>query len=179
MEYSINKLSKMSGVTTRTLRYYDEIGLLTPTRVADSGYRIYEQKQVDALQQILFYKELGFALDEIKLLLSAADFDRAQAFENHLQALHERRKQINKLITNVQKSITSMKGETVMLDAEKFEGFKQQLLANNEKQFGEELREKFGEATIECSDAKLKAMSFERYTETKKLQRTKTRSCAR
>jgi len=169
MEYSINKLSSMSGVTTRTLRYYDEIGLLTPARVADSGYRIYAPEQVDTLQQILFYKALGFALDEIKLLLSAPDFDRMQAFENHLQALHQRRKQINQLIANVQKSITTMKGETTMLDAEKFEGFKQKLLADKEKQFGNELREKFGDKAIEGSNANLKAMSQEQYTETEKL----------
>jgi len=126
---------------------------------------------VNSLQQILFYKELGFALDEIKLLLSAADFDRAQAFENHLQALHERRKQINKLIANVQKSITTMKGETTMLDAEKFEGFKQKLLADNEKQFGKELREMFGDEAIAGSNAKLKAMSFAQYADTEKLQK--------
>lgn len=58
MEYSIKKLSETAGVSTRTLRYYDEIGLLKPARVSSSGYRIYGKKQVDILQQILFYKEL-------------------------------------------------------------------------------------------------------------------------
>lgn len=75
-EHSINKLSKMSGVSTRTLRYYDEIGLLKPARVAPSGCRMYGQEQVDELQQILFYRELGFSLEDIKTLLSAPDFDR-------------------------------------------------------------------------------------------------------
>ena len=62
MEYSGNKLSKMAGVSARTLRYYDEIGLLKPVRVASSGYRIYGQQELDTLQQILFYRELGFPL---------------------------------------------------------------------------------------------------------------------
>ena len=76
MEYSINKLAKMSGVSTRTLRYYDEIGLLKPVRVVSSGYRIYSQTEVDVLQQILFYRELEFSLEDIKKMLAAPDFDR-------------------------------------------------------------------------------------------------------
>ena len=63
MEYTSNILSKVSGVSARTLRYYDEIGLLKPVRVASSGYRIYGQNELDTLQQILFYRELGFPLE--------------------------------------------------------------------------------------------------------------------
>ena len=69
MEYSIKKLSEIAGVSTRTLRYYDEIGLLKPARDSSSGYRRYGKKQVDILQQILFYKELGISLDEIKEII--------------------------------------------------------------------------------------------------------------
>ena len=65
MEYTVNKLAKMSGVSGRTLRYYDEIGLLKPARINSSGYRIYGEKQVDLLQQILFYRELELSLEEI------------------------------------------------------------------------------------------------------------------
>jgi DNA-binding transcriptional MerR regulator len=61
MEYKINQLAQISGVTTRTLRYYDEMGLLSPERVSTNGYRVYRQEQVDKLQQILFYRELGVA----------------------------------------------------------------------------------------------------------------------
>ena len=91
MEYSGNKLTKMSGVSARTLRYYDEIGLLKPKRVAESGYRIYGQEEVDALQQILFYRELGFALDEIKQLTQTPGFNREQAFLRHLAELNKQR----------------------------------------------------------------------------------------
>jgi len=76
MEYTSNKLSKMSGVSARTLRYYDEIGLLKPARIELSGYRIYGQSELDTLQQILFYRELGFPLDEIKNIIYAPDYDR-------------------------------------------------------------------------------------------------------
>ena len=59
MEYAVQKLAVLAGISTRTLRYYDEIGILTPARISSSGYRIYGQKEVDRLQQILFYRELG------------------------------------------------------------------------------------------------------------------------
>ena len=125
MEYSANKLAKMSGVSTRTLRYYDEIGLLKPVRVASSGYRIYGQAELDTLQQILFYRELGFPLEEIKKLMSAPDYDREQAFLSHLAELHIKRERIDTLINNVTRSIAAMKGEATMSDQEKFEGLKQ------------------------------------------------------
>ncbi|MDQ0163455.1 DNA-binding transcriptional MerR regulator [Bacillus alveayuensis] len=68
MEYTVNQLAKLAGVTGRTLRYYDEIGILKPARINSSGYRIYGQKEVDKLQQILFYRELDVDLETIKKL---------------------------------------------------------------------------------------------------------------
>ena len=68
MEYTIKRLASLSGVSTRTLRYYDEIGLLKPLRINSSNYRIYGKTEVDRLQQILFYKELDVSLDDIKKL---------------------------------------------------------------------------------------------------------------
>jgi DNA-binding transcriptional MerR regulator len=59
MEYTVQKLGRLAGTSTRTLRYYNEIGILKPARMNSSGYRIYGQAEVDRLQQILFYKELG------------------------------------------------------------------------------------------------------------------------
>ena len=76
MEYSIQELSRLSGVTTRTLRWYDQIGLLKPARVAETGYRYYGPAEVDKLQQILFFRALGVSLDEIGRLLKSPDFDR-------------------------------------------------------------------------------------------------------
>jgi DNA-binding transcriptional MerR regulator len=78
MGYSSNQVSKMSGVSARTLRYYDEIGLLKLGRIASSGYRIYGQAEIDTLQQILFYKEMGFSLRDIRKLLSAPDLKVAR-----------------------------------------------------------------------------------------------------
>jgi DNA-binding transcriptional MerR regulator len=127
MEYSVNKLTKLSGVSARTLRYYDEIGLLKPVRVASSGYRFYGRKELDVLQQILFFRELDFPLEEIKKLLTAPGFDREHAFQSHLSELRQKRERLDALINNVTKSIANMKGEIEMPDAEKFEGFKKRL----------------------------------------------------
>jgi len=124
MEYSSNKLSKMSGVSARTLRHYDEIDLLKPIRIASSGYRIYGQAEVDKLQQILFYRELGLKLKEIKIILSAPDFDKKQTLLNHLIKLHEKREHLYKLMQNVSRSLAAMNGEIDITDYEKFDGFK-------------------------------------------------------
>ena len=75
MEYSIKELSRLSGVSARTLRYYDEIGLLKPSRVTDTGYRYYAQPELALLQQILFYRERGFDLKTIQKLIYDKDFD--------------------------------------------------------------------------------------------------------
>ena len=170
MEYTANKLAKMSGVSTRTLRYYDEIGLLKPLMVAPSGYRIYGQSEVDRLQQILFYKELGFSLESIKELLSASGFDREKAFFNHLTELKAKKRRLDALIQNVTKSISAMKGEISMTDNEKFEGFKQSLIDENEQKFGSEIREKYGDQAIDESNANLKGLSKEQYDKGEKLR---------
>ncbi|MCL2053783.1 MAG: MerR family transcriptional regulator [Oscillospiraceae bacterium] len=170
MEYSSNKLSKMSGVSARTLRYYDEIELLKPARIASSGYRIYGQDELERLQQILFFRELSFSLGEIKVLLSSPDFDKEKAFESHLSKLHKKRERLDLLITNVSKSIAAMKGEITMTDTEKFEGFKQSLIDENERKYGAEVREKYGNNAVDESNAKLKGLTQAQYDEGERLR---------
>jgi len=170
MEYTANKLSKMSGVSARTLRYYDEIGLLKPARTASSGYRIYGKNELDTIQQILFYRELGFTLEEIKRILSAPGFDKEQAFLNHLDELNKKRERLDTLIFNVTKSISAMKGEITMSDNEKFEGFKQSLINENEQKYGAEIRTKYGDSTVDESNAALKGLTQEQYNESERLR---------
>ncbi|ADL05209.1 MerR family transcriptional regulator [Lacrimispora saccharolytica] len=169
MEYTINKLAKLAGISTRTLRYYDELGLLSPARVSSNGYRIYGQKEIDRLQQILFYRELGVSLEEIRNILASKDFDGLTALESHLSALLARREQLDLLVANVRKTIKTMKGEIKMSDQEKFEGFLQKLVDDNEQQYGEEIREKYGEESVSRSNAKVLNMSKEQYMELEKL----------
>lgn len=165
MEYTINQLAKLAGVSTRTLRYYDQCGLLPPKAVRSNGYRIYGETEVNRLQQILFYRELGVELSEIGRILAEKDFDGLSALQNHLSALREKRARLERLIDNVQKSISAMKGETEMTDEEKFEGFKEKLISDNEQKYGKEIREKYGVETVDRSNVKLKNMTKEQYGE--------------
>jgi DNA-binding transcriptional MerR regulator len=169
MEYTVQKLGQIAGVSTRTLRYYDEFGILKPARINSSGYRIYGQAEVDRLQQILFYRELGVSLESIKDIVTAPAFDGAQALRDHRQKLLEKREQLDLLITNVDKTIALTGGRINMSDKEKFEGFKQKLVDDNEKKYGKEVREKYGEDTVNKSNAKVKNMSQEQYDEVTKL----------
>ncbi|WP_346887330.1 MerR family transcriptional regulator [Clostridium sp. UBA1056] len=165
MEYTVQKLGKLAGISTRTLRYYDEIGILKPARVNSSGYRIYGQEEVDKLQQILFYRELGVSLTDIKNIINESSFDRFNALVEHRQKLLEKRNQIDLLIANVEKTIATKRGGIKMSNKEKFEGFKQKLIDENEKKYGKEIRGKYGEEEINKSNAKLKGMSEKEYAE--------------
>ena len=91
MEYTIQKLGKLAGISNRTLRYYDEIGILKPARINTSGYRIYGQKEIDLLQQILFYRALEVDLDTIKSIITAPGFDGISALNEHHGKLLEKR----------------------------------------------------------------------------------------
>jgi DNA-binding transcriptional MerR regulator len=169
LEYTVNKLAKLAGVSTRTLRYYDEIGLLKPARVSSNGYRVYGQKEIDRLQQIMLYRELGVSLEDIKNILDAKNFDGEKALQNHLAALHGRREQIDLLIKNVEKTIKAMRGEATMSDKEKFDGFGQKLVEENERRYGKEIREKYGDEAVERSNAKVSGMTKKQYEEAQKL----------
>lgn len=170
MEYTVQKLGQLAGISARTLRYYDEIGLLKPTRINSSGYRIYGATEVDRLQQILFYRELGVNLESIKEIMTSPTFDGTQALRDHRDKLLEKRLQLDALINNVDKSIKQTERKISMTDKEKFEGFKQKLVDDNEKKYGKEIRKKYGEDTVNASNVKIKGMTEEEYAKIQKLE---------
>ncbi len=169
MEYTVQKLAKVAGVSNRTLRYYDEIGILKPARINSSGYRIYGEAEVDILQQILFYRELGVDLETIKNIVAAPSFDGANALREHRKKLLAKREQIDTLINNIDKTIAVSEGRITMSNKEKFEGFKQKIIEDNEKKYGEEIRAKYGKDQIEKSNKKIKNMTKEQYEDLEKL----------
>jgi len=169
VEYTVQKLGKLAGISTRTLRYYDEIELLKPAKVNSSGYRIYGQKEVERLQQILFYRELGMSLDRIKEIVTSPSFNGAIALREHREQLLDRRRQLDALIANVDKSIAYNEGRITMTDREKFEGFKQKMIDENEHKYGAEIRAKYGDDTVNQSNEKLKNMSQEQHDEVTRL----------
>lgn len=170
MEYSIRELSALAGVSARTLRYYDEIGLLKPLYVNDAGYRYYGEKEVELLQEILFYRERDFDLKSIRKILYQDNFQVLEALEEHLLALKEKRDHMDSLIRTVKQTIASMKGEYEMSDLEKFKAFKEKSIKENEEKYGSELRTKYGDAVIDDSNRKLMDMSRTEWEDFQKLE---------
>lgn len=161
MEYSIQELSRMAGISTRTLRYYDETGLLKPARVTQAGYRYYGTPEVDRLQQILYYRERGFQLHTIQKILQDRDFDKLRAMEDHLAALKQRQAETAALIRTVEQTIRHMKGECQMADREKFKALKKSLVQGNEIKFGAEARAKYGDAQVDAANQNTMGLSEE------------------
>lgn len=163
MTYTIKKLAALAGISTRTLRYYDEIQLLTPQRMEGSEYRIYGEAEVDRLQQILFYREMGLELSAIKSILDAESFEQITALRSHLTELEKKRKRLDLLIENVTKTIQKEEGEIIMSNQEKFQGFKEALIKENEEKYGKEIRSKYGEDAVAASNAKMMNITEEEY----------------
>lgn len=170
MEYSIRELAELAGVSARTIRYYGEIGLLKPLYVKESGYRFYGPKELDILQQILFYRERGFDLKSIGKILNGKNFDIMGALEEHLLCLEEQKSHTEELIRTVRQTIAAMKGECEMSDKEKFEAFKAGIVKENEEKYGAEVRERYGDAQMEASNQKLMQMSKEDWDSFRKLE---------
>jgi len=149
MEYTIQKLAELAGVTTRTLRWYHRIGLLTPSRIGENGYRYYGGAEVDRLQQILFYRALGVELARIGAILDDPSFDRLDALRGHLAALEKEEGRIQELIHTVKRTILSEERNEFMSDEAKFEAFKRRAVEENEARYGAEIREKYGDEEAE------------------------------
>lgn len=169
MEYTVQKLARMAGISARTLRYYDEIGILKPARINSSGYRIYSQNEVNKLQQILFYRELDVSLESIRDIITSPSYNGINALKDHRDKLLTKREQINLLIANIDRTIEASEGGSIMTDKEKFEGFKQKLINENEKKYGKEIREKYGDEVVNQSNNKIKGLTEEQYAEFERL----------
>ncbi|MFF2457834.1 MerR family transcriptional regulator [Peribacillus simplex] len=154
MAMKVKKLADLVGISVRTLHYYDEIGLLSPEEITESGYRLYSNDNLEMLQQILFFRELGMPLKEIKQMISSSSFDKQDALMQHQKMLLEKRSQLDKLIKTVEKSIKHMKGEIQMTNKEKFEGFD-----FSQNPYEEEARKLWGDKAVDESKAKVAGMS--------------------
>lgn len=163
MEYTIKALAELAGVTPRTLRWYDSEGLLKPLRTTDAGYRIYGPEQVDRLQTILFYRELGLELSAIRMILDDPAFDRLAALQIHLTDLEKRRERLDGLILTVQHAITEAKGGNKMSDHEKFEAFKRNIIDANEAKYGKEIREQYGDEAVDRANANVLSLTQDAY----------------
>lgn len=167
----IKRLAQLTGVSTRTLRYYDEIGLLEPEKDPQTKYRMYTQEHIDKLQQILFFKEFDLPLEVIKDILDAPNFNQKEALMNHRHLLKKKQQRIKQLVELIDRTNDSLEGESDMSNEEKFEVFKEKLIEENEAKYGEELREKYDEQSILESYGKIKELTEEQYAAVHELER--------
>jgi DNA-binding transcriptional MerR regulator len=156
--FTVKQLSRLAGVTPRTLHHYDQIGLLKPSRVGDNGYRYYGEESLLGLQQILFYRELGMPLDEIKKIMGRRDFDILPALEDHKVELAKRIVRIERLIGTVDNTISYLKGQKEMNDKQIFAGF----TPEEEEKYALEAEQLYDPQIVRESNRKWKSYSAEK-----------------
>jgi MerR family transcriptional regulator, thiopeptide resistance regulator len=147
MAFTVKQLAQMAGVSSRTLHYYDEIGLLRPSSIGDNGYRYYEEEALLRLQQILFYRELDFSLSEIAAILDHPGFDLIKSLQQHREAIQQQMTRLSHLIQTIDKTILHLKGEQEMPTAELFSGFDEETQA----QYEEEVSQRYGDTLVKES----------------------------
>lgn len=126
MAYTVNQLGKLAGVSVRTLHHYDEIGLLTPSFIKENGYRYYEDKELITLQQILFFRELEFPLEQIKQIIQSPNFNVLEALDDQKKMLQLEKKRIDGLLATITNSISKMKNNQKVADNELYGDFSKQ-----------------------------------------------------
>lgn len=156
MKLTVSEVSKLTGVSIRTLHYYDEIGLLKPCEISQAGYRYYGDSEIETLQQILFYRELELSLSEIGEIMSSPKYSKSQALEKHKKLLEIKRRHIDELLELVDKTIGGkiMNKNDIKTSAE---------LEATRKQYAVEARQKWGE-TKEYSQSQEKYLSADENT---------------
>lgn len=143
--FTVKRVAEVAGVSVRTLHHYDEIGLLSPAAVSEAGYRLYGAPDLERLQQILYYKEMGLSLDAIKAILDDPGFDRREALLQHRTALLERRAKMDHLLASLDKTLTELERGRTMAEMsdqelkELFDGFDQ-------KQYEAEVQQRWGQS---------------------------------
>lgn len=140
MYYTVHQLAKLAGVSVRTLHYYDEIGLLTPTRIEKNGYRQYGESELLRLQQILFFRELEFPLEQIARVMSAPNFDIRQALHDQRALIELKKKRLTGLLKTIDKTIQKLNDEITMADDELYGSFTKQEM----DQYAEEAKQRWG-----------------------------------
>ena len=155
MSYTVKQLSKLAGVSVRTLHYYDEIELLKPDAIRTNGYREYGDEAVLKLQQIMFYRELDLSLKEIKALVSQPDFDAVAALERHRMSLQGQTRRLERLIQTVEDTILHMKGLIKMSAKQLFTAFSDE----EQEKYAKEAEQMYDPAIVKESNRKFKSLS--------------------
>ena len=153
--FTVKQLSKMAGVTPRTLHHYDDIGLLKPSQIGENGYRYYGEEALIKLQQILFYRELDFPLEEIRRIMGRRDFDLLGALQSHKDALQKKSARLSQLLATVDNTIQHIQGEKLMSQKDLFEGFSEE----EQEKYAQEAEQMYDPETVRESNRKWKSYS--------------------
>jgi DNA-binding transcriptional MerR regulator len=165
MRYSIDDVSKLTGLSKRALRFYEEKGLLFSKR-NDANYRFYDSSDLHPIHTVLFPTAFDIDLQTIKGILDNPNMDLLSLYETHLGALYEKRAQLDLIISNLTLTMDAKRRQETMKDRDKFKGFKQNLIDNNDKLYKKEVVEKYGEEAYQKSRKAFSHMSeadFERF----------------
>lgn len=144
MPYKIKEVAELVGVSIRTLHHYDNIGLVRAEAMTSSGYRLYGDKDLERLQQVLFFKELGFNLRKIKEILDNPNFDRKQALLAQKDLLCKKMQRLEAIISTVDKTLDSIEGGIEMSKNDMFKAFDMADIEKHQKEYAEEARNKYG-----------------------------------
>jgi len=163
-DYTVKDVAELSGVTVRTLHFYDEIGLLKPAHYGENGYRYYGKGELRRLQHVMFYRELGVPLDQIKAILSAPEFDRLEALKAHRERMEKEVDRYRRLLTTIDATIAELNGATTMSDNELFAGFSEE----KQRQYEKDLVDRFGpgvQTKIDESKERIKGWTRQEFQE--------------
>ena len=159
MFYKVKQMSDLAGISVRTLHYYDEIGLLIPESRSATGYRLYNENDLLRLQQIMFYRELGVRLADIKQIITRPDFNLIEALQSHRALLANNAERTRRLIETIDKTIMQIKGEKQMDIKEYYEGFSDEQI----EKYRQEVRQRWGEETLRESEERVFKMGKEKF----------------
>ncbi|MBI4320696.1 MAG: MerR family transcriptional regulator [Chloroflexi bacterium] len=155
MPYTIKKVADLAGLTVRALHHYDHVGLLRPAAQNEAGYRLYAEEDLERLQQILFFRELGFSLRDIKAIVDSPDFDRKEALMAHRKSLREQQERLAKLVASVERTIEALERGTSMDEKEMFDGFDRAKM----EEYREEARARWGAERVDESYRRVAKLS--------------------
>jgi len=156
--YTVKQLADLAGVSTRTLRYYDQIGLLKPATYGENGYRYYDDDAAFRMQQILFYREMEISLSEINVILNQPDFDLLGALESHKAMLEGKKQRIDQLLKTVEHTMGYLEGRSPMSKTDIFEGFSEE----KQKSYAEEARQRWDPILVDHSQKRWGGYSDEK-----------------
>jgi MerR family transcriptional regulator, multidrug-efflux activator len=152
--FRVKEVANLTGVSVKTLHHYDKIGLLKPENVTDAGYRLYSDRDLERMQQILFFREMDFTLQEIKDILDRPDFNREDSLKKHKELLLKKKKRLDGIIRTVEKTIKSIEGGYQMEEKDMFKGFDMKEIQEHQKKYSEEAKARYGKEEVEKVEKK-------------------------